>query len=118
MNRRGDRLRERLNRMARERDMPMQVTGIGSIFAVHFHRGPIRNAGDIERAEAGREAEIRQLKTLFHLDLLAAGQYLSRRLLCNLSLETSEGDLDGLCGAVEEFLSSRGGLLREAAADR
>jgi glutamate-1-semialdehyde 2,1-aminomutase len=114
MNRRGDRLRERLNEMARAHDLPMQVTGVGSIFGIHFHRGPIRNADDLDRGEAGREAAIRELKTLFHLDMLAAGQYLSRRILGNLSLETTDADLDGLCSAVEEFLVSRGGLIREA----
>jgi glutamate-1-semialdehyde 2,1-aminomutase len=114
MNRRGDRLRDRLNAMAAAKSLPMQVTGVGSIFGIHFHRGPIRNTGDLERGEAGRAEAIRQLKTLFHLDMLAAGQYLSRRLLGNLSLETSEADLDGFCGAVEEFLVSRGTLLREA----
>jgi glutamate-1-semialdehyde 2,1-aminomutase len=115
MNRRGDRLRDRLNAMGRDHDLPMQVTGVGSIFGIHFHRGPIRNVGDLARGEAGREAAIRQLKALFHLDMLAAGQYLSRRLLCNLSLETSEAELDGLCDAIGEFLASRGALIREAA---
>jgi len=114
MNRRGDRLRDRLNATAKEHDLPMQVTGSGSIFGIHFHRGPIRNAGDLDRGEAGREAAIGQLKTLFQLDMLAAGQYLNRRILGNLSLETSEADLDALCGAVEEFLVSRGALIREA----
>ena len=114
MNRRGDRLRERLNEMGRAHELPMQVTGRGSIFGIHFHRGPIRNAGDLDRGEEGREAAIRQLKTLFHLDMLAAGQYLSRRILGNLSLETTDADLDALCNAVEEFLASRGGLIREA----
>jgi glutamate-1-semialdehyde 2,1-aminomutase len=114
MNKRGDRLRDRLNAIAGAHGLPLQVTGIGSIFGIHFHRGPIRNTGDLERGEAGREEPIRQLKTLFHLDMLAAGQYLSRRLLGNLSLETSEADVDGFCDAVEEFLASRGGLIRGA----
>ena len=108
-------LRDRLNAMGREHELPMQVTGVGSIFGIHFHRGPIRNVGDLARGEAGREAAIRQLKALFHLDMLAAGQYLSRRLLCNLSLETSEAEVDGLCDAIGEFLASRGALIREAA---
>ena len=45
MNRRGDRLRERLNGMAAPHDLPMQVIGVGSIFGIHFHSGPIRNVG-------------------------------------------------------------------------
>ena len=114
MNRRGDRLRDRMNAMARAFDLPMQAIGVGSIFGIHFHRGPIRNAGDLRRGEAGHEAAILQLKALFHLDMLAAGQYLSRRILGNLSLETSDADADRLCGAVEEFLVSRGALIQEA----
>ena len=114
MNRRGDRLRHRLNDLARRYDLPMQVTGAGSLFGIHFHYGQIRNVGDLRRGETGRESAIRLLKALFHLDMLAQGQYLSRRILGNLSLETTEADLDDLCVAVEEFLASRGALIREA----
>ena len=114
MNRQGDRLRHRLNDLARRYDLPMQVTGAGSLFGIHFHYGQIRNVGDLRRGETGRESAIRLLKALFHLDMLAQGQYLSRRILANLSLETTEADLDDLCVAVEEFLANRGALIREA----
>ena len=114
MNRQGDRLRHRLNDLARRYDLPMQVTGAGSLFGIHFHYGQIRNVGDLRRGETGRESAIRMLKALFHLDMLAQGQYLSRRILANLSLETTEADLDDLCVAVEEFLANRGALIREA----
>src|SRR5215475_7808400 len=33
----GDRLRQRLNALAAKHDVPMQVLGVGSIMAVHFH---------------------------------------------------------------------------------
>jgi glutamate-1-semialdehyde 2,1-aminomutase len=108
----GDRLRARLAELARKHDVPMQVTGLGSIFGIHFHVGPIRNIGDLDRGEHGREAAIGDIKKLFHLDMLAAGQYLSRRILGNLSVETSEADTEALCQAVEEFLVNRGELVR------
>jgi glutamate-1-semialdehyde aminotransferase len=92
----------------------MQATGLGSIFGIHFHDGPIRNAGDLDRGEHGREQVIGDLKKLFHLDMLAAGQYISRRIMGNLSIETSDAEADAFCQAVEEFLVSRGDLVRAA----
>ena len=45
LNARGDALRERLNALCRAHDAPMQFTGIGSMFAVHFTRDPVRSPG-------------------------------------------------------------------------
>ena len=114
MNALGDRLRARLSELAKKHDVPMQVTGLGSIFGIHFHVGPIRNIGDLDRGERGRESTIGDIKKLFHLDMIAAGQYISRRVMGNLSLETSEADADGFCQAVEEFLINRGEVVRSA----
>ena len=114
MNALGDRLRTRLAELAQKHDMPMQVTGLGSIFGIHFHAGPIRNIGDLDRGERGRETLISDIKKLFHLDMLAAGQYISRRVMGNLSVETGEAETDALCQAIEEFLVSRGTLVRDA----
>jgi glutamate-1-semialdehyde 2,1-aminomutase len=114
MNALGDRLRARLNELARKHKVPMQATGLGSIFGIHFHVGPIRNAGDLDRGEHGREQAIGDLKKLFHLDMLAAGQYISRRIMGNLSTETSDAEADAFCQTVEEFLVNRGELVRAA----
>ena len=114
MNDLGDALRDRLNALARKHDVPLQATGMGSIFGIHFHVGPIRNSGDLDRGEHGREAVIGNVKKLFHLDMLAAGHYISRRIMGNLSVETNEADVDAFCGAVEEFLVARGPVVRAA----
>jgi glutamate-1-semialdehyde 2,1-aminomutase len=114
MNALGDRLRERLNQLARQHDVPMRATGLGSIFGIHFHVGPIRNAGDLDAGEHGRERVVADLKKLFHLDMLAAGQYISRRIMGNLSIETSAAEVESFCQAVEEFLISRGDVVRAA----
>jgi glutamate-1-semialdehyde aminotransferase len=103
-----------LAELAQRHDVPMQVTGLGSIFGIHFHVGPIRNTGDLDRGEHGRESVISDIKKLFHLDMIAAGQYISRRVMGNLSIETSEADADGFCQAVEEFLVNRGEVVRAA----
>jgi glutamate-1-semialdehyde 2,1-aminomutase len=94
----------------------MNGLGVGSIFGIHFHAGPIRNIGDLDAAEHGREAKIANLKKLFHLDMFEAGIYISRRVMGNLSLATTPADTQQLLGAVDEFMASRGGLVREAVA--
>lgn len=114
MNDLGDSIRERLNALARKHDVPMVATGLGSIFGVHFHKGPARNAGDLDKFEHGREAVVNNAKKLFHLDMLAAGQYISRRIMGNLSIETTEAEGDAFCAAVEEFLVTRGAAIRAA----
>jgi glutamate-1-semialdehyde 2,1-aminomutase len=114
MNALGDRLRDRLNALASTHGLPMVATGFGSIFGIHFHEGQIRNIDDLDRGEVGREKQIADLKKLFHLDMIAAGQYIARRIMGNLSLESSEADVKGLIEAIEEFLINRGPLLRAA----
>jgi glutamate-1-semialdehyde 2,1-aminomutase len=116
MNQLGDILREKVNALARKHDVPMQATGIGSIFGIHFHKGPIRNSGDLDKGEHGREAAIGNLKKLYHLDMIQAGHYISRRIMGNLSIESSEADVEAFCSAVEEFLVTRGDLARAALA--
>src|SRR5688572_18250049 len=65
MNALGDRLRTRLNELARQHKAPMIPTGLGSIFGIHFHVGPIRNAGDLDQGEHGREQAVGDIKKLF-----------------------------------------------------
>jgi glutamate-1-semialdehyde 2,1-aminomutase len=113
MNARGDRLRDGVNQRARERDLPFQATGIGSIFGLHFHRGPIHSVRDLEAGEHGRETEIAALKKLFQFDMLARGLYVTRRITGNLSLASSEEDVTAFLDGVSEFLDDRGTLIRQ-----
>ena len=92
----------------------MVATGCGSIFGIHFHDGVLRNVDDLEAGEKGREQMVADIKKLFHLDMIASGIYISRRVMGNLSLVTSEAETDMLVGAVDEFLSTRGNLIRAA----
>ncbi len=66
------------------------------------------------RASTAASRSIGDIKKLFHLDMLAAGQYISRRIMGNLSVETSEAEADAFCQAVEEFLVTRGDVVRAA----
>jgi glutamate-1-semialdehyde 2,1-aminomutase len=93
-----------LNELCRAADAPMQFTGIGSMFAVHTVRGPIRSPGDAARSDA-------KLKELFFFDMLAQGIWLARRGMMTLCLPIGAAECDKFADAVEEFLSSRRALL-------
>ena len=112
MNGLGDQLRTRLNGLAEKHGLPMVATGFGSIFGIHFHQGALRNIDDLDAGEAGRETGVADLKKLYHLDMIENGIYISRRVLGNLSLETSEAECGKLVAAVEDFLVSRKGLFQ------
>ncbi len=101
----GDKLRERLNEIARRHDAAMCFTGRGSMSAVHFSRTPPRDFDDVM---AGRN----ELRPLLHKDLLAAGIYSAARGMYVLSLPMGETEIDRLTEAVDEFVTTRGALLR------
>lgn len=114
LNTRGDRLRDGLNAAARRHGLSIRATGVGSIFGLHFHEGILRNEADLDAYERPRAEAIRDLKKLFQLDLLAAGQYVTRRILGNLSLASTDAEVDGLLAAFDEFLATRGELIGAA----
>ena len=97
----GDKLQEKLRKTSRANDVPMTITGLGSVFGIHFHKGPVRNAQDLRRGEVGREAGITSLKKLFQLDMLKAGFYVSRRIMGSLSIENTAEEVEGFVASVE-----------------
>jgi len=99
----GDRLRERLNGVARQQRLAMQFTGLGSMLAVHMTDGPIRSHEDTERGNAA-------LRDLFYFDLLARGIWFAMRGMFALSIALDEADGDKLVDAVEEFAQTRAAL--------
>ncbi len=80
VNRRGDRLRERLDQVLDQSGLPMWVTGLGSMLAVHA-------------------SDDRLMELLFHA-VLADGFYLARRGFIGLSMAVTDAQCDGLVGAV------------------
>jgi len=111
LNERGDRLRRRLQAIVDARDLPMSVTGRGSMMNVHFTDAPIRGPQDLKAVPQG-------LRDILHLDLLQRGYYLARRGMINLSLPMTDGDLDGLVAAFDEILSVRGALITATVGSR
>jgi glutamate-1-semialdehyde 2,1-aminomutase len=110
----GDRLRDGLNKLAARHDIPMQVTGIGSLMNVHFAKHPIRKPADLHPADKALDKTMQKLMNLFHLDMLDAGIYLARRGFVALSLPMREPDIERFEAAVEEFMATRGRVLKAA----
>ena len=104
-NARGDALRQALQEAAG--DLPIQVTGRGSMMAFHFMAAPPRNA---EEAAAGNQA----LKELLFLDLLDRGYYIARRGMVALSLMVGAAEAEGFVAAFADFCEIRGALIRDA----
>ena len=104
---RGDRLRERLNGLAREAGVPVSWCGLGSLMNIHLTDQPRPRTGSPGGpAELGLE--------LFFFDMLAAGIYLARRGFIALSLALGEAEEIRLEGAFAEFLRTRGEQLAAA----
>jgi glutamate-1-semialdehyde 2,1-aminomutase len=104
LNARGDALRDRLNRLCRERDARFQFTGLGSLMSAHATDGPIRMPSDAARADAGVNA-------LFFFDMLDRGVYLGRKGFIALSLPIGDAEVDQFVDAVEDFIERRKDLL-------
>lgn len=105
MNARLDRLRGRLNDLARRARVPMQFTGIGSMMNVHFCDGEISSERDIDRGNGA-------LTELFYFELLSRGFYIARRGMIVGSLVTGDAECEGLAAAVDSFVSEKAELLR------
>ena len=99
----GDRLRQRLNGIARQHGLAMQFTGVGSMASVHMTGQPIRSQEDAEQGNA-------VLRDLFWFDLTARGTWFAKRGMFALSIALEEADADRLVEAVEEFAQTRAPL--------
>jgi glutamate-1-semialdehyde 2,1-aminomutase len=110
----GDAMRTRLVEVAARHNAPMQVTGIGSLLNVHFSEVPVRGPQDSHPHDPVREQVMDAARKLYHLDMIAAGHYFARRGFIALSLPMRTSDVDRFVDATDEFLATRGPVLRAA----
>ena len=103
-NARGDALRGRLQDVAARHSLPMTVTGMGSIVALHSCTGPLRNEHDVDRRNPWKDK-------LIFFDMLARGQRITNRNTMLLCLPMTDGDLDSFVAAFDEVLGERAHLL-------
>ena len=95
----GDSFRQLLNAAIAARGLPLQVSGHGSMNCVHFTREPL--------LRPVHDPLIDRKRGLLHLDMIAAGIYLARRGMMNLSLPMTGEDVQTAVAAFENFLDSR-----------
>jgi glutamate-1-semialdehyde 2,1-aminomutase len=93
----GDRVRQRLQDLGAKYGVPMQITGIGSMFKIHFSALPVRDYRSGRRASHG----IHEALFMFGLN---HGVFLSSGGRCCLSTAMGDAEVEKYLATVEEFL--------------
>jgi glutamate-1-semialdehyde 2,1-aminomutase len=87
LNRRGAALRVALAERLAAAELPAQVTGLGSLFAIHFTTQPVRTVRDTRRADASRRHRL-------FLALYSAGVLIDPRGVGSVSTAMGQEDID------------------------
>jgi glutamate-1-semialdehyde 2,1-aminomutase len=104
----GERVRAGLTETFAEADLPVSVTGLGSLFGIHPTEGPVRTIRDAARADAA-------LRHRIFLGLYVEGVLIDPRGVGTLSSAIGEAEIDEFLGAVRSVLAR---LAREPALPR
>ncbi|MEX0698312.1 MAG: aspartate aminotransferase family protein [Acidimicrobiia bacterium] len=97
----GDEARSRLSELFRTRSAPLSVTGVGSIFNIHFASSTPRSYRDVQNTD-------KEALRVFHLRMLNAGVMLATRGLGCISLPMGEDEIAELENATAKVLSEMG----------
>lgn len=89
----NDRLRQGIDCVCRDFGVPVQVTGLGSLFGIHFVPHPVKSYRDVVLGD-------KSLKELVFFGLLNEGIFVSSRLTGALSTPMTDRDVDAF---VEGF---------------
>jgi glutamate-1-semialdehyde 2,1-aminomutase len=98
LNTTGDRVRQRLRDLGAKYGVPMQITGIGSMFKIHFTTLPVRDY------RSGQQASHVTHEALFMFGL-NRGLFLSEGGRCCLSTAMGDAEVEKYLVTVGEFLS-------------
>jgi glutamate-1-semialdehyde 2,1-aminomutase len=93
----GDRLRDRLRDAARSAGVEAEVTGVGSLAALHLTKGPVRNYRDALRSD-------RETLRWLHIALLNRGIFGRAGGAFFLSTPMTDADVDAIVASVAEAL--------------
>ncbi len=103
---RGNAFRSTLKAEIDALDLPVQITGLGSMMALHFAQDTPSAPPDSARTPSG-------LHELIHLDMMERGQFYARRGMMNMSLPMTNDDLDRFRMALTDTLEARAPLVRD-----
>ena len=97
----GESLRDKLRAALAEAGVPAQVTGIASLFGIHFTPRPIRNYRDVVTGDA-------EMTRAVFTGLLNEGVLLQTSCAGSLGIMTTETEIDALAGAVRRVAARVG----------
>ena len=105
----GNRFRETFAAALAELELPVCVTGLGSMMTLHFSR-------ETPRAPRAKSAAVEALLELVHLDMMERGEFFARRGMINLSLATRARQMERFVANFREVLAERADLVRQVVA--
>jgi len=97
LNKTGDRIRQQLAEVFERKNVDVQVTGVSSLFQVHFTKEEIKNVQDVFRAD-------RKKLEYYHLYLITKGLFFLPTKVGALSGAHSKEDLEKLITETENYV--------------
>ena len=97
---RTERLRQGIRQICEELEVPVQVTGLGSLFGVHFTGGEIRNYRDMAATD-------KSLRGHMFLGLLNEGILMASNLVGSLSTAIGDEEMAAFLSAFRRTLERR-----------
>ena len=91
-------LRKGLRSVCGELEVPVQVTGLGSLFGIHFVDGEVSGYRDVAAGNSG-------LRHQMFLGMMNEGFLTASNLVGGLSTEISEVEIDGFVSAFRRVLA-------------
>ena len=104
----GNCFRTDLNTICQQKNVPVQVTGLGPVLGFHFHRQTVRSP---EQAALSNPNAL----VLFHMAMLEREIYLFSRGGAMLSIVHTDEDFDAFKSAFGDVLEKYAGLFNEMA---
>jgi len=99
LNRTGEKVREEIREIFESRGIDVQVTGLGSLFSLHFTKKSVRNARDAFEADREKLLE-------YHLNLIADGVFFLPTHFGAISNAHNDDDIEKLLSKTEEYVKS------------
>jgi glutamate-1-semialdehyde 2,1-aminomutase len=96
LNRLGDRIREQLREIFGANGIDVQITGVSSLFGVHFTKESVNNANALSKTDRNRLVD-------YHLKLIEKGVFFLPTHIGALSTVHSEADIEKLFSETEEY---------------
>ncbi len=107
LNRRGETLRQKVRMAFEDVGLPAQVTGLGSLFAIHFTPQPIKSYRDTMGADA-------DLRHRVFLGLFEEGVLIDPRGVGCVSMAIEEAEVEQFVGSLRDVLRTLSGPRSEA----